>query len=184
MVRTRTHPIPDRSLLESTRTATGVKAAGQSGIQNPDSTAEQPGQRNVKLLEEQPQKKKWTVTENKEVMMCYFEADPSQRDYRKRMHNIWLSKHPDSTISEQRLADQSNVIMRRNLLTSIEIEEIQRGLPTQACHTESSTPEQPTSNQPDLTPIEEIPQQQHSLNPRQMALKSKLIAQLQQEHHL
>ena len=55
---------------------------------------------------------------------------------------------------------------------------------TQACHTESSTPEQPMSNQPDLTPIEEIPQQQHSLNPRQMALKSKLIAQLQQEHRL
>ena len=116
--------------------------------------------------------------------MCYFEADPSQRGYRKRMHNIWLSKHPDSTISKQRLADQSNVIMRRNLLTSVEIEEIQRGLSTQACHTESSTPEQPTSNQPDLTPIEEIPQQQHSLNPRQMALKSRLIAQLQQEHRL
>ena len=120
--------------------------------------------------------------------MCYFEADWLQRGYRKRMHNIWLSKHPDSTISEQRLADQSNV-MRRNLLTSVEIEEIQRGLSTQACHTESSTPEQPTSNQltsnqPDLTPIEEIPQQQHSLNPRQMALKSRLIAQLQQEHRL
>ena len=156
----------------------------KSGIQNPDSTAEQPGQRNVKLREEQPQKKKWTVTENKEVMMCYFEADPSQRGYRKRMHNIWLSKHPDSTISEQRLADQSNVIMRRNLLTSVETEEIQRGLSTQACHTESSTPEQSMSNQPDLTPIEEIPLQQHSLNPRQMALKSRLIAQLKQEHRI
>ena len=124
------------------------------------------------------------VTENKEVTMCYFEADPSQRSYRKRMHNIWLSKHPDSTISEHRLAGQSNVIMRRNLLTSIEIEEVQRGLSTQACQSELSTPEQPTSNQPDLTPIEEIPQQQHSLNPRQMTLKSRLIAQLQQEHRV
>ena len=57
-------------------------------------------------------------------------------------------------------------------------------LSTQACHTESSTPEQPKSNQPDLTRIKEIPQQQHSLNPRQMALKSKLIAQLQQDHRL
>ena len=86
MVRTRTHPIPDRSLPGSTRTATGLKAAGhllKNGIQNPASTAEQPGQRNVKLLEEQPQKKKWTVTENKEVMMCYFEADPSKHGYRK-----------------------------------------------------------------------------------------------------
>ena len=102
------------------------------------------------------------------------------------MHNIWLSKHSDSTISEQRLADQSTVIMRRKLLTNVEIEEIQRGLSTQVCHTDSSTPEQPTSNQPDLTPIEEIPeqQQQHSLNQRQMALKSTLIAQLQQEHRL
>ena len=85
------NPIPDQSSPGSTRTATGVKAAGhlsKSGIQNPDFTAEQPGQRNVKLLEEQTQKKKWTVTENKEVMMCYFKADPSQRGYRKRMHNI------------------------------------------------------------------------------------------------
>ena len=86
MVRTRTHPIPDWSSPGSTRILTGVKAAGhlsKNWIQNPDSTAEQPGQRNVKLLEEQSQKKKWTVTENNEVMMCYFEADPSQHGYRK-----------------------------------------------------------------------------------------------------
>ena len=52
MVRTRTHPIPDRSSPGSTRTMTGVKAAGhlsKSGIQNPDSTAEQPGQRKSKI---------------------------------------------------------------------------------------------------------------------------------------
>ena len=139
MVRTRTHPILDRSSPGSTGTATDFKAAGhlsQSEIQNPDSTAEQLGQWNVKLLEDQPQKNKWMVTENKEVMMCYFEANPSQRGYRKRMLTIWLSKHPDSTISEHRLADQSNVIMTRNLLTSVEIEEIPRGLSTQACHTD------------------------------------------------
>ena len=124
------HPILDQSSPVSTRTATGVKAAGylsKSGIHIPDFTAEQPGQRTVKLLEEQPQKKKkWTITEDKEVLMCYFEADLSQRGYRKRMHNIWLSKHSDSTISEWRLGDQSNVIMRRNLLTSVEIEEIEK----------------------------------------------------------
>ena len=68
--------------------------------------------------------------------------------------------------------------------TSVEIEEIQRGLSIQAGHTESSKHEQPTSNQPDVTPIEEIPQQQHTLNPRQMALNSRLIAQLQQKHRL
>ena len=106
----------------------------------------------IKLLEEQPQKKKkWMVTENKEVIMCYFKADPSQCGYRKQMHNIWLSKHPDSTISEHKLADQSKFIMRRNLLTSVKIEEIEIGLSTQDCHTELSTTEQPTSNQPDLT---------------------------------
>ena len=74
MVRPRTHPILDRASPESTRTATGVKAAGhlsKSGIQNPDSTAEQPGQRNVKLLEEQPQKKKWMVTENEYTTFGY-----------------------------------------------------------------------------------------------------------------
>ena len=43
MVTMRTHPIPDWSSSGSTRTVTGVKAAGhlsKSGIQNPDSTAE------------------------------------------------------------------------------------------------------------------------------------------------
>ena len=73
MEKRRTHPILDRSSPESTRTATGVKAVGhlsKSGIQNQDSTAEHSGQQTVKLLEQQPQKKKWMVTENKEVMMC------------------------------------------------------------------------------------------------------------------
>ena len=32
--------------------------------------------------------------------------------------------------------------------------------------------------------MEEIPQQQHSFNPRQLAIKSRLIVQLQQEHRL
>ena len=70
------------------------------------------------------------------------------------------------------------------LVSHLCLNEIQKGLSTQACHTESSIPEQPTSNQPDLNHIEHIPQQQHSLNARQMALKSRLIAKLQQEHHL
>ena len=69
-VRTRMPPIPDRSLPRSTRTTTSVNVLGhlsKSGIQNSDSTVEQPGQRTVKLLEEQPQKKKkLTITENKD----------------------------------------------------------------------------------------------------------------------
>ena len=67
-------------------TTTGVKAAGhlsKSRIQNQYSSDEQTGKRTAKLLEEQPQKKKWMITENKEVMMCYFEADLSQHGYRK-----------------------------------------------------------------------------------------------------
>ena len=161
MVRTRTHPITDRSSPRSTRTVTGITAAwhlSKSGIQNPDSSAEQPGQQNLKLLEKQPQKKKWMITQNKEVMMSYFKADPSQRGYRKQMQ-----KQQHLAIKKSRLqnlrtetSDQSNVIMRRNLLTNVEIEEIQRGLSTQVCHTESSTPKQPMSNQPDLTAIEKF----------------------------
>ena len=52
--------IPDRSSPGSRRAALGVKAAGHSaknGLQDPGSSAEQPGQIIAELLEEQPRRK-------------------------------------------------------------------------------------------------------------------------------
>ena len=61
--------------------------------------------------------------------------------FRSRSTTAWLhetnAQHlaiKTSELHNLRLAEQSNAIMRRNLLTSVEIEEIQRGRSAQACH--------------------------------------------------
>ena len=51
-------------------------------------------------------RKQWTSSENREVLICYFKPEPSQRGYRKRFHALWIEHHPESDISEQRLADE------------------------------------------------------------------------------
>ena len=82
MVKKIAKSIPGRSSPGSTRAALGVKAAGHTainGLQDPGSSAEQPGQRTAELLEEQPRRKKWTTSENKDIMRCFYAAEPSKR---------------------------------------------------------------------------------------------------------
>lgn len=113
--------IPDRSPPGSTRTAQDVKAAGHhvsNGIQNQLTTTT--SEETVR-----PQRKKWTNTENRLVIHCYYKSDPTQRGYRKRMHQLWKDENPTSDITEQRLSDQQRVIMKNSLLTKAELEEIQ-----------------------------------------------------------
>ena len=54
------------------------------------------------------------ISENREVLKCYFNSEPSQRGYRKRFHALWIEYHPESDISEQRLADRQKSIIRNN----------------------------------------------------------------------
>ena len=69
--------------------------------------------------------KKWTKEVNKLVMKCFNKSDPSKRGYRKRMMNIW-GEIGVFNIREQSLADQSRVIRTDELLSKVELEEIQR----------------------------------------------------------
>ena len=132
MVKTKSKSIPDRSSTGETRAASGVGVPGHpatNGLQDTGSVAERAGQRTAELLDSQPprsSRKKWATRENKDVMESYYASNPSQRGYRKRMHQIWLAIYPHSDISEQRLADQRSVIVKNKLLTDVELEEIQR----------------------------------------------------------
>ena len=72
-------------------------------------------------------RKKWTRDENKEAWRCYSMSNPSLRGYRKRMHNIWQERN-DIPLTEQRLADQIHGIKKKNWLSVIEREEIERQL--------------------------------------------------------
>ena len=95
MVKKIAKSIPDRSSPGSTWAALGIKAAEHSaknGLQDPGSSAEQPGQRTAELLEEQPRRKKWTTSENKDIMSCFYAAEPSKRGFQKRMYELWFAK--------------------------------------------------------------------------------------------
>jgi hypothetical protein len=134
MVKKSKQQIPAQLSPGLTRTASNLGVPGdlmENGLQDSGSAVEQPGLRTAVLLEEnqdEHQRKKWLPEDNKAVMECYFKAEPNKHGYRQRMHKIWMEKFPQSTITEQRLADQRNVIIRRKFLTAVELEEIQRGI--------------------------------------------------------
>ncbi|XP_053153185.1 uncharacterized protein LOC128345353 [Hemicordylus capensis] len=134
--------IPDRSSPGSTRTAPGAGVPGHlvaSGQQDSGSSAEQPGLESARLLEETSlNRKKYTKNANKEIMICYYKSSPTRRDYLKRMYQIWKEKHPDTEITEQRLADQRRFIIRNKVFTGVELEELQRA--TQAQDMEEELP--------------------------------------------
>ena len=133
MVKTRGKSIPGRLSPGSPRAALSIKAVGHSSknrLQDPGSAVEKPGQRTAEILERQPQRKKWSTSENKEVMKCFYAAEPSKRGFQQRMYTLWLAKYLNINVNEQRLADQRRVIINKNLLTQVELEEVRRD-PTQ-----------------------------------------------------
>ncbi len=134
MVKTRGKSTPDRPSPGQIRSASDVGVPGQpalNGLQDTGSAAERAGQRTAELLDSQPprqSRKKWSTGENRDVMRCYYASNPSERGYRKRMHQLWLAAYPNSGISEQRLADQRSVSAKNKLLSDVELEEIQRSV--------------------------------------------------------
>ena len=59
-------------------------------------------------------------------MKCFYAAEPSKRGFHQRMYKLWLAKYPNTNVNEQILADQRRVIISRNLLTQVELEELHR----------------------------------------------------------
>ena len=116
MVKTRGKSVQVRSSPGSPRAALIVKAAGHSsknGLQDPGSAVEQPGQWTTELLEGKSQRKKWSTSENKKVMKCFYAAEPSKRGFQQRMYKLWLTMHPNTNVNEQRLADQRRGIVKK-----------------------------------------------------------------------
>ena len=68
--------------------------------------------------------------ENKLVMRCFNQSDPTRRGYQKRMIAIWR-EIGTFEITEQRLANQVGVISTNVWLTEVELEEIRRKILTQ-----------------------------------------------------
>ena len=72
-------------------------------------------------------RRKWTQQENRIVMECFYLSDPKTRGYRKRMHMLWKDRKMVN-VTEQRLIDQKNQIIKKQWLSSLELEEIQRNV--------------------------------------------------------
>ena len=72
-------------------------------------------------------RRKWTQYENRVVMECFYLSDPKTRGYRKRMHVLWNDRGMFN-VTEQRLIDQKNQIVKKQWLSSLELEEIQRNV--------------------------------------------------------
>ena len=58
-------------------------------------------------------------------MECYIRSKPKTNGYRERIHAIWRDKGMFN-ITEQRLMDQQSQIRKKQRLTKLELEEIQR----------------------------------------------------------
>ena len=74
-------------------------------------------------------RRRWTKEENKLVMRCFYQNDPTRRGYQKRMIAIWR-EIGTFEITEQRLANQVGVISTNVWLTEVELEEIRRKILT------------------------------------------------------
>ena len=68
-------------------------------------------------------RRKWSQEENRVVMHCYYISMYGRNGYRKRMHVIWNEMRM-FTVTEQRLVDQKNNILKRKWPSDLELEEI------------------------------------------------------------
>ena len=51
----------------------------------------------------------WTLDDNRRVMEYYYERNPSCNGYKRRMHELWISRG-NFYVTEQRLVEQANQI--------------------------------------------------------------------------
>ena len=73
------------------------------------------------------QRRKSSQEDNRIVMECYYQSEPRRNGYRKRMHRCWREKEM-FPVTEQRLMDQKNNIMKTKWLSDLELEEIRRNI--------------------------------------------------------
>ena len=63
-------------------------------------------------------RRKWSHEENRIVMECFYKSDPGIIGYRKRMYKLWCDKDMFQ-VTEQRLLDQKNQILKKGWLTDL-----------------------------------------------------------------
>ena len=96
--------------------------------QDQPNTVTHPASCQKKTRSETSARHTWSKDDNKQLMKLYYQSNPSRSGYRRRLHSFWM----DADLfprTEQQLADQARSIRVNNLLSDIELLEIQGGLP-------------------------------------------------------
>ena len=74
-------------------------------------------------------RRRFTRDDNIRVLECYYLSKPTKRGYRRRMLQIWDNRGYEG-ISEQRLADQVNTILRKGWFSQLELDNIKKTIDT------------------------------------------------------
>ena len=115
-------------------------------------------------------------------MKFFYAAEPSKRDFQQQMYKLWLAKYPNTKVNEQRLADQRRVIINKNLLTQVELDELQRNpIPqgTKSVVAEENDHQLGANIVRQLNGTEVLMEQLHMLTSKQLELKDKQLKQIE-----
>ena len=70
---------------------------------------------------------KWSHSENRMLWKCYVESNPAQKGYMNRLYDLWKNNEMRE-LSAQRLSVQVRNIKSKNILSTVEREEIENGV--------------------------------------------------------
>ena len=96
--------------------------------QDPNTTIARPSRGQKRSRTETKSRHTWSKDDNIQLMKLYYQSNPSRTGYRRRLHSLWMDAQLFPR-SEQQLADQARSIRNNNLLSDIELLEIQGNIP-------------------------------------------------------
>ena len=68
----------------------------------------------------------WTREDNRALMTCYYNSRPKEKGFMRRMEGLWHELRPSSTLDMKQLNNQRYSILKKKLLSELELEELQR----------------------------------------------------------
>ena len=67
-----------------------------------------------------------TKEEKKKLMICDYKSKPKLKGFMHRMEMLWREKHQTATLNIKQLNNQRYSIMKKHLLSDLELEELSR----------------------------------------------------------
>ena len=119
---------------------------------------------------------KWTRTDNTTLMQCYFKSKPQEWGYMGRMRGLWMEMRPELPLTAKQLVAQRSNIVRKQLLSELEVEEIKQ----QVGYLHSTTEEHRVSEHQlethNSAACDQVYTNPDTLNERAKELRNKIIS--------